>query len=533
MEKKTSRKQSQTVDQTLLNKHPVIPDGGYGWVVTIASFMCHFIADGIAFSIGVIYSDLLNTFGSSKSATSWIASLFVGVPLISGPVAGLFVTKYGCRPATILGGLITSAGMLVSSFAPSIELLTFTYGVVAGFGLAFVYVPASVMPSFWFEKRRSLATGIAVAGSGLGTFAIAPLTEYLLDEYGWRGTLLVMSGITLNFIVFGALFREVPEASSIVSPLNQKRASLQSLPSIASEQSVVPSRDLSHKILISSSPVLSAPERMHHSTNTVCTGEFEPLHASSNRREANVVIHRPSIQHSSFSQLLRSKQNLFPVSRHDITSVMTLAMRQRTISSCPDLSIATDDESEENDEDDADSKQAIAAKKSKKRLTVKARHIIAEMCSVRLFTEPVYLIFFISNFMLSYAYDLPYLYLPDYAATVDISRPSILIAIIGIVNTFGQVLFGYLGDKKCINTILLYGVSVLLCGLAVAFIPMMTSFSSLIIFSILFGLLISASYSLETVVLIKILSLDQLTKAYGLLMFGQGLASLIGPPLGG
>jgi len=53
--------------------------------------------------------------------------------------------------------------------------------------------------------------GIAAAGSGIGTFVFAPLTEWLIDRYMWRGTLIITAGILLNIVVCGALFRPFPE----------------------------------------------------------------------------------------------------------------------------------------------------------------------------------------------------------------------------------------------------------------------------------------------------------------------------------
>jgi MFS family permease len=81
----------------------------------------------------------------------------------------------------------------------------------------------------YFEKYRSLATGIAVCGSGLGTFIFAPLTEYLITEYGWRGAMLIIAAIVLNCMILGALFRPVPDSretkpiSSQVTPHNSER----------------------------------------------------------------------------------------------------------------------------------------------------------------------------------------------------------------------------------------------------------------------------------------------------------------------
>lgn len=111
------------------------PDGGWGWVVVFASFMVNLIADGITFSFGVIYAELLKYFGESKAKTAWIGSLFMAMPLLSGPVASFLTDRYGCRKVTIAGSILASIGFIISSFTDSIEMLFFTFGIFAGFGL--------------------------------------------------------------------------------------------------------------------------------------------------------------------------------------------------------------------------------------------------------------------------------------------------------------------------------------------------------------------------------------------------------------
>ena len=52
-----------------------------------------------------------------------------------------------------------------------------------------------------------MATGLAVCGAGVGTFLFAPIGEYLLRTYDWKGALLIEAGIILNGSVFGSLLR--------------------------------------------------------------------------------------------------------------------------------------------------------------------------------------------------------------------------------------------------------------------------------------------------------------------------------------
>ena len=74
-----------------------------------------------------------------------------------------------------------------------------------GFGL--MYLPAIVMVGYYFDRRRALATGVAVCGSGIGAFVFAPLCERLIASYGWKGATWVIAGLVLNGVVMGALFR--------------------------------------------------------------------------------------------------------------------------------------------------------------------------------------------------------------------------------------------------------------------------------------------------------------------------------------
>lgn len=166
-----------------------------------------FTADGMTYSFGILYVEFLNEFKEAKGYTSWILSILVGMTLCSGPISSSFVNRYGCRAVTIAGTIMASLSLLASVYAQNVLTLIFTIGVGTGFGLGLIYLPAIVSVTTYFEKYRSLATGIAVCGSGFGTFLFAPLLDFLTKTYDWRGTLLFLAGIVLNCAIFGAMFR--------------------------------------------------------------------------------------------------------------------------------------------------------------------------------------------------------------------------------------------------------------------------------------------------------------------------------------
>lgn len=110
--------------------------------------------------------------------------------------------------------------LILSVFAKNVFTLYITIGLGTGFGFGMIYLPAIVSVTMYFEKLRSLATGIAVCGSGFGTVVFAPLTNYLIVTYKWQGSLLVIAGIVFFCAVFGYMFKPLilDEADSEPSP---------------------------------------------------------------------------------------------------------------------------------------------------------------------------------------------------------------------------------------------------------------------------------------------------------------------------
>lgn len=204
---------------------PPPPDGGYGWVIVMASFMCNMIVDGIAYTFGVFLGEFVRYYGEGKGKTAWVGSLLSGMYLSAGPVVSALTNKFGCRTVCIAGSIIGCAAFVLSTYSPNVNVLMITYGIMGGIGFGLIYLPAVVCVGYYFETKRSLATGIAVCGSGFGTFAFAPLATFLLEYFDWKGANLILAGLILNCAVFGALMRplEFPKGPSC-KPLLQRMA---------------------------------------------------------------------------------------------------------------------------------------------------------------------------------------------------------------------------------------------------------------------------------------------------------------------
>ena len=81
---------------------------------------------------------------------------------------------------------------LATSRVQSIWVGYVTYGLGVGIAVACAYVPMVATVGAWFVRRRTTALGVAVAGIGVGTLVLAPLSERLIDAYGWRTAYVVL-----------------------------------------------------------------------------------------------------------------------------------------------------------------------------------------------------------------------------------------------------------------------------------------------------------------------------------------------------
>ncbi|TNN16130.1 Monocarboxylate transporter 12 isoform 1 [Schistosoma japonicum] len=188
---------------------PEPPDGGWGWVVVVAAFFVHMITDGVIVSFGVLIESLIEEFQESLSATSWIGSFSYGVPALAAPLSSLLLNRFGCRITCMLGGLISGLGCFAGAFTNSIISMVLSFGILSGLGASLCITSALVVVSMYFDDRRATATGLSIAGTGVGALVFAPMVDMLLNIYTWRGAMLILSGFFLNMIVCGSLMRPV------------------------------------------------------------------------------------------------------------------------------------------------------------------------------------------------------------------------------------------------------------------------------------------------------------------------------------
>ena len=169
-----------------------------------------FTVFGVAYSYGAFLEPMAREFGTGSAATSELFSITAFLYFSLGIVSGPAVDRFGPRPVLLLGAAVIGAGLLLTSLAHQIWLAYLTYGLGVGIGAACGYVPMVAVIAGWFERRRSLASGLAVSGIGVGTLVGAPAAGLAIAALGWRGAYALLAPIAAGLLLLAALLAARP-----------------------------------------------------------------------------------------------------------------------------------------------------------------------------------------------------------------------------------------------------------------------------------------------------------------------------------
>ncbi|ELU10706.1 hypothetical protein CAPTEDRAFT_191074 [Capitella teleta] len=494
-----SKQDSEEDSLTALLPAPL--DGGWGWVVLAASFVCSAVVEGLITLLGILLPDLLSHFGGTRAKTTIAGSLMTGSFLLTGPFVCFVLNKFGCRLTTMLGAVITTLALILSTFAPTLEIFILFYGAMAGLGVGFIYLPATVMVGFYFEKKRALATGIATSGAGAGLVIFSSTAAPLLEHWGWRFTLIVVAMMTLQVGVMGALMR--PLADNY--PSNGPFLSNATLDGVIDEERDGKKR-YDHLVFSAEKPSYSqscghlAPPPSPGVKSTAVSTSCHHLHSWDVRPVAKPLMRDDIFYSGSIANLPEYKAQ--PDRDHYMMSYSSIAM-------------------------DADN--APAASQS-------CWQSLSSLIDFAMLKNLPYIVILIANFLVQFAMFIPVVFIVDFALSlqVDATTAASLISAIGVSNAFGRALSGLISTFPWCNCLYLTAVSQFLVGLSTFLAPVLCyNYASLMVYAVVFGVSIGVFVPLTTVLLVQYVGLHRLTNAYGVLSMVKGVASLLGPPIAG
>ena len=146
------------------------------------------------FNIGSLFPFISKEFNQDVSYLGQLSGFFLlGIGLFQIP-GGLFATKFGSRRSAILGILLSSIAVIISSLTTQIAVFVILRFIV-GLGMAFFFSAGVTLITTYLGKR-SEGTGIGLLNSFQAIGGIIGIFGWILvaEVLGWRLS-LIMSGI--------------------------------------------------------------------------------------------------------------------------------------------------------------------------------------------------------------------------------------------------------------------------------------------------------------------------------------------------
>ncbi len=183
------------------------------WSVVFGAVLLQ-VCLGAIYSWSLFNQPLMDKFGWSNEEVYMTYSIAIFVFAFSTIISGRLQDKIGPRKVATIGGLLYGGGLILASFATSLPMLYFCYGVLGGAGVGFAYVcPLSTCVK-WFPEKKGFITGIAVGAFGAGSLVFKSIIQHFLGTVGVSSTFLYLGIIYLVLVVIGAQFLKLPEAST-------------------------------------------------------------------------------------------------------------------------------------------------------------------------------------------------------------------------------------------------------------------------------------------------------------------------------
>lgn len=130
-----------------------------------------------------------------------------------GAFASSLINWLGCRAVAVTGCLTCSLSLAIASFAKNLIILYLTFGLL-GIGASCVFVSSLGIVPRCFDKRKSIAIGIASTGQGLGTMILSQVLQSLVNALSWRNALRTVAGALVINGLLGLLYNPMIEPVS-------------------------------------------------------------------------------------------------------------------------------------------------------------------------------------------------------------------------------------------------------------------------------------------------------------------------------
>ena len=162
---------------------------------------------GVWYAYSVVLVALLQEYGWSRSLLAGAFSVFTLVHGGVNPMVGVLCDRLRPPGLMAVGGVALGLALWADSYIAAPWQLYLFFGVFTAIAVAAAgWIPAIVQVQRDFQDRLGLALGIVSSGVGVGMLVVVPVTQLLIDAYGWRTAFRVLGAVCVLWIVPSSLW---------------------------------------------------------------------------------------------------------------------------------------------------------------------------------------------------------------------------------------------------------------------------------------------------------------------------------------
>ena len=203
----------------------------YGWVIVSVATLLMGIGYGIMYSYSVFFKPIIDTFEWDRATVSSVYSISLVLRGAVSILTGWLSDRYGPIKMTSFCGIMLALGLILSGYVNQLWQFYLTYGLILSIGLSGSFTIGSAVTSRWFNRKRAIALAITSTGSGLGTLTIVPLSERMINIYGWQFVFIAL-GLCAGLLIISTSFllrlppqesgKDISESSIILNTVPEK-----------------------------------------------------------------------------------------------------------------------------------------------------------------------------------------------------------------------------------------------------------------------------------------------------------------------
>jgi MFS family permease len=170
------------------------------WWVVVGAVTGLFVCNGpvLGFTFGVFLKPIMADTGWQRGSVSFALSIGGIFAAIAVPILGRMMDRWSIRRVALPGIVLYALCLgLVGLSPPVFWIFTLMFAIAEMTSAIQTPLGYAKAISAWFDPRRGLALGIAMAGVGLGGTVIPQIAGFLIGRVGWRGAYPSLALLTL------------------------------------------------------------------------------------------------------------------------------------------------------------------------------------------------------------------------------------------------------------------------------------------------------------------------------------------------